>query len=179
MKKLFITVFCLSLVYTSVNAQNSTTTGQPTTAQPATAAPAPQAAPQQVKPAPNPRGPKFKFKAGDSFDFGTITEGPIAEHEFEFKNVGKEPLIIQNASASCGCTIPSWPKEPILPGKKGVILVKYNTQGRVAPFHKDIFIQSNAVNPPEGRDKYELHISGTVKAADKPATPPAGTPAKS
>jgi hypothetical protein len=78
------------------------------------------------------------------YDFGTIQEGPTAEHEFEFTNTGKEPIIISNVSASCGCTTPSYSKDPVLPGKKGTIKAIYNTQGRVAPFTKTITITSNA-----------------------------------
>ena len=114
-------------------------------------------------------GAEFKFKE-ETYDFGTLKEGPVATHVFEFTNVGNEPLIIQNASASCGCTTPDWPKEPILPGKKGKITVNYNTQGRVAPFNKDVYIQSNA-RMPEGKERYELHIKGTVVAAENPAKP--------
>jgi len=77
-------------------------------------------------------------------DFGTIQEGPTAEHEFEFVNTGKEPIIISNVSASCGCTTPSYSKDPVLPGKKGKVKAIYNTQGRVAPFTKTINITSNA-----------------------------------
>lgn len=77
-------------------------------------------------------------------DFGTIQEGPSAEHVFEFVNKGKEPIIITNASASCGCTTPSYTKDPVLPGQKGSIKAVYNTQGRVAPFTKTISITSNA-----------------------------------
>jgi hypothetical protein len=83
----------------------------------------------------------FKFSV---HDFGTIQEGPAAEHEFEFTNTGKEPIIISNVSASCGCTTPSYSKDPVLPGKKGTIKASYNTQGRVAPFTKTITITSNA-----------------------------------
>ncbi len=113
---------------------------------------------------PNPKAPKFQFDS-EMHDFGTIKEGPAAEHVFVFKNVGKEPLLIQNASASCGCTTPEWPKEPILPGKSGKITVHYNTQGRVGPFEKSVYISSNAVMP-AGRDRYELKIKGTVTAAN-------------
>jgi hypothetical protein len=83
----------------------------------------------------------FKFS---THDFGTIQEGPSAEHEFEFVNTGKEPIIISNVSASCGCTTPSYSKDPVLPGKKGTIKAIYNTQGRVSPFTKTISITSNA-----------------------------------
>ena len=117
--------------------------------------------------APGPNAPKFQFKK-ETHDFGTIPEGPVAEYTFEFKNTGKEPLIIQNASASCGCTTPEWPKQPILPGKTGKIVVRYNTVGRPNAFNKDIYIQSNAVNPP-GKERYELHIKGFVTPAAAPA----------
>lgn len=113
--------------------------------------------------------PQFQFKdKNDTYDFGTLKEGPVAEHIFEFKNIGKEPLIIQSASASCGCTTPEWPKEPILPGKTGKLIVRYNTQGRVSPFSKDVYIQSNAFVP-DGKERYELHIKGTVVAAEQAA----------
>lgn len=110
------------------------------------------------------KGPVFKFKTVEH-DFGTIPEGPVVTYNFEFENVGTEPLIIQNASASCGCTTPEWPKQPILPGRGGKIKVEYNTQGRVGPFNKDVFIQSNAVTE-DGKERYELHIKGTVKSKE-------------
>lgn len=106
--------------------------------------------------------PVFKFEKGTMHDFGTIPEGPKATHYFEFTNAGKTPLIIQNVSASCGCTTPEWPKQPILPGKKGQIKVIYDTQGRVGPFTKDIYIQSNAMSE-DGKERFELQIKGTVK----------------
>ena len=92
---------------------------------------------------PNPNAPKIVF-ANETHQFGTLLEGPQATHEFRFRNEGKEPLILSNVKASCGCTTPAWPKEPILPGKDGVILVTYNTQGRIGPFTKNITITSNA-----------------------------------
>lgn len=107
----------------------------------------------------------FKFD-NTTHDFGTIPEGPQVTHFFEFSNTGKEPLVIQNVTASCGCTTPDWPKQPILPGKKGKIKVVYNTSGRVGPFNKEIFIQSNAENI-AGQERFELVIKGTVKAEEK------------
>ena len=111
----------------------------------------------------NAKAPKFKFNK-EVHDFGKIPEGPSATYVFEFKNVGKTPLIIQNASASCGCTSPKWPKEPILPGKKGKIEVTYNTKGRGnQPFDKQIYITSNV--PTMNNKPYESHIKGFVNAA--------------
>ena len=102
-------------------------------------------------------------RAGTFTTSEKIPEGPAAEYTFEFTNVGNEPLIIQNASASCGCTTPEWPKEPILPGKVGKIKVKYNTQGRGnQPFDKSVYISSNAST---NNERYELHIKGFVTGA--------------
>lgn len=108
----------------------------------------------------NPNGPAFKFKGTEYHDFGTIKERDEPyEHKFEFTNTGKSALIIQTVTVSCGCTTPDWPKQPIAPGKTGVITVKYNSKGRVAPFTKEIFIKSNATAEP-----YTVRIKGTVVA---------------
>ncbi len=72
----------------------------------------------------SPNAPVFKF-VEETHDFGTIKEGPQAVYEFVFTNTGREPLIIQSCSASCGCTTPDWSKDPILPGQKGKITVFY------------------------------------------------------
>jgi hypothetical protein len=111
------------------------------------------------------KAPKFKFNE-EIHDFGSVKEGPQAEHVFTFKNTGKSPLIIQNVSASCGCTTPEWSKEPIAPGKSGKITVRYNTQGRVGPIDKAVYIQSNALLPEGKGDRYELKIKGNVVPAN-------------
>ncbi len=90
--------------------------------------------------------PTIKFVT-EVHDFGNITEGTQATHEFKFTNAGKEPLILTNVSASCGCTTPSWPKEPIAKGKTGEIKAVYNSQGRPGPFTKTITVTSNADSP--------------------------------
>jgi hypothetical protein len=77
-------------------------------------------------------------------DFGTIIEGEMATYEFTFTNNGDEPIIISNVSASCGCTTPSWTREPVMPGEKGSIKAVYNSQNRPGPFTKQITITSNA-----------------------------------
>ena len=64
------------------------------------------------------------------FDFGTLTQGDAVTHMFEFTNSGDEPLIIDNCKGSCGCTVPKCPKEPIQPGEKGQIEVKFNSKGK-------------------------------------------------
>lgn len=76
-------------------------------------------------------------------DYGNIMQGGDGECEFKFINNGKEPLVITNCQGSCGCTVPQCPKEPILPGKSGVIKVKYDTN-RVGGIYKTVTVTSNA-----------------------------------
>lgn len=78
-------------------------------------------------------------------DYGTIEQGSDGNCEFVFTNKGEKPLILTNVRASCGCTAPSWPREPILPGQSGVIKVGYNTQ-IVGMFSKVVSVNSNAAN---------------------------------
>jgi archaellum component FlaG (FlaF/FlaG flagellin family) len=91
-------------------------------------------------------------------DFGIIPQGVPASYTFYFKNSGKEPLIITNASASCGCTQPEWTKEPIKPGQKGYIKATYNAAA-AGPFTKSVTVMSNAK-----RSTVVLTIKGEVKA---------------
>ncbi|MBP5413418.1 MAG: DUF1573 domain-containing protein [Bacteroidales bacterium] len=91
-------------------------------------------------------------------DYGTIYEGDNGTCEFKFKNTGKEPLILSNVYSSCGCTVPTWPKEAIMPGKTAVIGVKYNTS-RIGVINKKITVISNA----EASPRVELQIKGNVK----------------
>jgi hypothetical protein len=76
-------------------------------------------------------------------DYGNIKQGDNGECEFKFVNNGKEPLVITNCQGSCGCTVPQCPKEPILPGKAGVIKVKYDTN-RPGGIYKTVTVTSNA-----------------------------------
>ena len=80
------------------------------------------------------------------WDFGTIIDGELVEHTFRFTNTGTKDLVISSASASCGCTIPKWSKEPIAPGEKGEIKVLFNTNGKKDMVTKDITILANT-NP--------------------------------
>lgn len=115
---------------------------------------APISAPPVEKPA-NPNAPEITFEE-TSHDFGTVQKGDDCTHEFKFKNTGKEPLILANCQASCGCTTPSCPKEPIAPGASGSIKVKYDSN-RVGVFTKTVTVTSNAKNSP-----VTLSIKGKV-----------------
>jgi hypothetical protein len=79
------------------------------------------------------------------YDYGTIQKGSEGICEFVFTNKGESPLIVNNVRASCGCTVPQWTREPVAPGEKGVIKVKYNTNITGA-FNKSVIVISNAVN---------------------------------
>ncbi len=99
------------------------------------------------------------------FDFGTITEGDNVEFSFRFKNTGSKPLIVTNTSASCGCTVPERPEEPIMPGKEGFIKVKFNSSRREGEMHKQVTVVSNA-NPAFPK----LVLKGIVKPKEKSNT---------
>jgi hypothetical protein len=95
----------------------------------------------------------------ETIDYGTIAHNADGKREFVFTNNGTRPLIIANTQGSCGCTVPSSPKEPIAPGAKGIISVKYATD-RIGAFTKTVTVTSNA----EGQATKVLTIKGTVLA---------------
>lgn len=104
----------------------------------------------------DPNAPVFEFER-KIVDYGAIEKGSEGVYDFKFKNIGKSPLIISNVKGSCGCTVPSAPKEPIMPGASGIIKVKYDTN-RVGPISKTITITSNASEP-----KKVIRVKGLVK----------------
>jgi hypothetical protein len=89
--------------------------------------------------------PEFKFDE-PRFDFGEIIQGEVVEHYFEFTNIGDTPLVISKIITTCGCTAPTWPKEPILPGKKGKIKIVFNSTGKIGRQNKVATILSNTTN---------------------------------
>ena len=103
------------------------------------------------------KAPKIVFEK-TTYEYGNIKEADgDASCEFKFTNEGDAPLIITRASSSCGCTAPTYPKEPIAPGESGVIGVTYHAKGRPGGFSKNITIYTNV---PE--EKIKLIISGNV-----------------
>jgi len=97
-------------------------------------------------------------------DFGTVMEGPDAKCIFTFVNKGKEPIVIQKAQPSCGCTVPSFSSDPVAPGATGKIDVAYHTQGKPNAFSKSITVVSNAGTK-------LLTIKGTVEKAPTSSVP--------
>lgn len=91
-----------------------------------------------------PAGPLTSISFNEyTHDFGTIDEGDVVLHTFEFVNSGTEPLILDKCKGSCGCTVPECPKEPILPGKSGKIEVKFNSKGKKNKQTKKVTVTAN------------------------------------
>ena len=102
---------------------------------------------------------KMEFKT-ETIDYGDIKKGSDGVRTFEVKNVGDAPLIIEDVKSSCGCTVPTKPEEPILPGETGKIEVKYDTN-RPGPIRKTVTVYSNSDEPVKA-----LKIKGTVIDGD-------------
>lgn len=100
------------------------------------------------------------------FDFGTVEEGTVVEHEYKFTNTGSAPLIVVNAKGSCGCTVPTWSKEPIAPGAEGTMLVKFNTNGKPNAQTKTVTIKANTESGTES-----IRIKGFVTPKARAAAP--------
>lgn len=96
----------------------------------------------------------------DIVDYGTIDQGSEPLRVAKFTNTGTEPLIISGAKGSCGCTVPNWPKEPIMPGETSQIEIRYDTK-RVGAINKTVTVSSN---DPAG--KIVLRIKGTIKKVE-------------
>ena len=103
---------------------------------------------------------KIEFKSV-TIDYGTIEKGADGSRVFEFTNTGDAPLIVSRVTSSCGCTVPKWSKDPIMPGQTGEIQVKYDTN-RVNPIRKTITVISNAETP-----TVALKIKGEVIDSSK------------
>jgi hypothetical protein len=100
--------------------------------------------------------PVMSFESTE-YDFGTVDEGEVVEYTFRFTNTGKAPLLINKATATCGCTVPKWPKQPVGVGEAGVISVKFNTTNK--PNMQTKYVNINANTKPEIT---RLKISGNV-----------------
>ncbi|MBL6446166.1 DUF1573 domain-containing protein [Fulvivirga sp. 29W222] len=126
--------------------------------------------PEATKPEEKPEGPLPEFKFEEDFhDFGTINEGDVVKHTFKFTNTGEAPLIIQNAQGSCGCTVPTWPKEPIPVGGTGEVVAEFNSKGKPNVQNKTVTITANTW-PKQTR----LRIKAEVTPAAGGETPTEG-----
>ncbi len=144
---LTLLVLCLSITF--VNAQKGAEA-------PAEAAPS--------------EGPVMEF-SDTVVDYGTIAQSSEPFRVFNFTNTGNEPLVIKHAKGSCGCTVPTYPKEPILPGESNEIKVRYDTK-RIGKFTKTVTLTTN-----EEVGRRVITIKGEVlKPAEQPAAVPLNEP---
>ena len=130
---MFVPVFCFAQ-------QTQQAQTQPQTTQSTTATPD--------------QGAVFKFSE-ETFDFGDIPQGTPVTHVFQYTNTGKQPIVISQVTASCGCTTPTWTKDPVAPGATGKINVTYNA-AKEGTFMKTVTVLSNSNGP------HYLYIKGNV-----------------
>jgi hypothetical protein len=123
MKKVLYLAFSLSLAFSAASAQTLT---PPSTQKVVT------------------DGPVVSFSES-KFDFGTIKEGEVVKHTFNFKNTGTQPLIISEVRVTCGCTTPDWTRTPVAPGQTGFITAQFNSTGKPGQNNKVITVVSNSV----------------------------------
>jgi hypothetical protein len=110
--------------------------------------------------------PVFAFEQTE-YDFGTVNEGDVVNHTYTFTNTGKSPLVIDKATASCGCTVPDWPRQPIGVGETGEIKVRFDTKNKPNQQIKIISIIANT-EPTLTR----LRIKGYVTPKNQQTTGP-------
>lgn len=134
-----------------------------TPASPSKSVPAVQAVEAQPAAIENKNAADIKFEV-EEYNFGSIKQGDKVTYDFKFESIGKDPLIITEAHGSCGCTVPSYPKEPIAKNSGGTIHVEFNSTGKMGMQDKTITISSNAKS-----GQKVLHLKGNVEAPEKPA----------
>lgn len=115
-----------------------------------------------INPNPDPNAAEIAFDT-EVIDFGTVEYGADITKEFRFRNTGKSVLILDNVKPGCGCTTPTWSKDPVKPGGSGIIKVQYDTK-RVGSFEKTITVTSNAKTASK-----VIRIKGVVKPNPNPA----------
>lgn len=112
---------------------------------------------------------QFQFSEME-YDFGTINEGQVVEHLFNFTNNGQAPLVISNITASCGCTSPDWTKTPINPGESGFVKVVFNSAAKSGSQAPTVTIQANT-NPTVTRLRMKGSVTPKLAGAEAPAGP--------
>ena len=106
----------------------------------------------------------------NTVDYGTIKQHGEPLRKVKFTNTGTEPLVIKNARGSCGCTVPTWPKEPIMPGAEGEIEIRYATN-RLGKINKTVKITTN-----EGGDPHVIKVVGKILKQEEEESVPASAP---
>ncbi len=121
-------------------------------------------------------GPAITFDNGkDLHDFGQITKGAVAKYTFKFTNTGDAPLVLTNVKPACGCTVPTWSKEPVLPGQSGSIEATFNSGNASGAFMKSITVTTNIPD-----QTIVLFIKGEIvdPGTDAPVSDPNTSPVR-
>jgi hypothetical protein len=140
MKQFFLSLIAAGILLSGCNQSNQASSGAAENSTPANKAAA----------------PVMKFD-NESHNFGKVAEGDKVVYDFKFTNAGKSPLIITDARASCGCTVPEWPHTPVKPGESASIHVVFNSAAKKGLVDKQVTVTANT-NPPENR----VHLIGEV-----------------
>jgi archaellum component FlaF (FlaF/FlaG flagellin family) len=166
-------LFIATLVFfgTSINAQADKPTMKKEGKAIEVAAPAETVTPTAAPPTFKMAGEGEKSNAKMTFesmavDYGTVSQNSEPLRLIKFTNTGSDPLVIKNARGSCGCTVPNWPKDPILPGQSSSIEVRYDTN-RIGKINKSITITTN-----EGDEPHMIQVIGEIMKADEQSVPP-------
>lgn len=184
MKRIFSFAFIASLLAFTVACNNNggdaakqDTAANTTTSaagDPAAATDPAAANPAAGEAAVDPNLPKTTIKFEQSeYDFGKVKDGEKVTHIYKFTNTGKEPLIINSAKGSCGCTVPEWPKDPVAPGAAGEIKVEFNSKGKVGQQSKTVTIMANTDPNPT-----QIIIKGVVEKDPNAPVAPEGAAAQ-
>jgi hypothetical protein len=174
MKKILIVLFSalLAIALVSCSESNAPADGDAAATPAATTDAAANNQPAATPAAPKKPGYQQKAEAmaktnvtfdSEEYDFAQVTDGDIVRHTFKFTNSGSNPLVVQRAKASCGCTVPTWTKEPIAPGETGEIAVEFNSKNKAGMQTKTITVTGNF----EGNINKVLRIKGEVLPASK------------
>jgi hypothetical protein len=106
----------------------------------------------------NKNGAELTWDKG-TYDFGEVVQGDKVEHTFKFTNTGNEPLIITNVQPTCGCTLPkSWPRDPIMPGGSGELVIAFNSAGKFGKLDRVTTVISNATNDDANQVKFSANV---------------------
>jgi len=167
MKKNLILVASLAVAVFTTSCDNATTTSEAVVTETETAQPQPIDNPNvvpvaQEATASSENAPAISFEE-PVYDFGTVKQGQVVDHAFTFTNTGKSPLIIESASATCGCTVPKPPTEPIAPGESAEIQVKFNTSGKNGQQSPVVTVRANTTP-----NITTVSMKGTVESSNVP-----------
>lgn len=174
MKALKYTLLALSVVLiTSCKKENTTDKVEEKTEATTTVDGLEKATPVKEEGAVDPAvAPVMSFES-DTYDFGDVKASTKTEKVVEFTNTGKSPLVIKNAKASCGCTVPDYSKEPVAPGETGTIKVSYKAPATNGKQTKTVTLTTNTVGKTERFKITANVVGGKAKQAPKPQKAPA------